>query len=362
MTSHLENGTKHTEPHDQEPMDVRIDMPWGFVVGRWYGNRQVRPILALHGWLDNLGTWDKLLPLLPRHLGVLCIDLPGHGYSSKLPEGIAYHFVDYLCVILRVMEEYGWQKVSLMAHSMSAMLCFIFASLYPHRTDMLVSIDIVKTRYRKPPSQIDYLRTNIEGYMLEDERFANAKRQEPPAYTYPELEQVLHKGSDYSVALENCRHILTRNISRSTKFPAKYFFSRDGRCKYYTEFHTSPPFAAELARTIRNVPYCVIKGSESNFIDEQSDEVIAILRENNPHFELHEVQGTHHVHLNNAEGVAAVINPFIMHHRPPHLETWTVDAGNAEEAGEDLPEAVREFKLKVEDSENVKRRKRKSNL
>eukprot|EP00099_Drosophila_melanogaster_P005663 NP_001246563.1 uncharacterized protein Dmel_CG5707, isoform B [Drosophila melanogaster] len=342
---------------NKEPMDVRIDMPWGYVVGKWYGNRQVRPILALHGWLDNLGTWDKLLPLLPKHLGVLCIDLPGHGYSSKLPEGIAYHFVDYLCVILRVMEEYRWQKVSLMAHSMSAMLCFVFASLYPHRTDMLVSIDIVKTRYRKPPSQIDYLRKNIEGYIVEDERFANSKRQEPPAYTYTEMEQVLYKGTDYSVELENCRHILERNISRSTKFPAKFFFSRDGRCKYYTEFHTSPPFAAELARTIKNVPYCVIKGSESNYIDEQSDEVIGILRENNPHFELHEVQGTHHVHLNNAQGVAAVINPFILHHRPPHLENWTVDGTD-----ETLPEVVKEFKLAVEDSENVKRRKRKSNL
>lgn len=233
-----------------------------------------------------------------------------------------------------------------------------FRVLYPHRTDLLVSIDIVKTRYRKPASQIDYLRTNIEGYMVEDERFANAKRQEPPAYTYSELEQVLHKGSEYSVDLENCHHILERNISRSTKFPAKFFFSRDGRCKYYTEFHTSPPFAAELARTIKNVPYCVIKGSESNFIDEQSDEVIGILRENNPHFELHEVPGTHHVHLNNAPGVAAIINPFIMHHRPPHLETWTVD-GEQDEA---LPEVVKEFKLAVEDSENVKRRKRKSNL
>jgi len=120
-----------------------------------------------------------------------------------------------------------------------------------------------------------------------------------------------------------------------------------------------------LARTIKNVPYCVIKGSESNFIDEQSDEVIGILRENNPHFELHEVQGTHHVHLNNAAGVAAIINPFILRHRPPQLENWTVDEvdGGGDGNGDgDLPEVVKEFKLAVEDSENVKRRKRKSNL
>lgn len=300
-------------------------MPWGYVVGRWYGNRKVRPILALHGWLDNMGTWNNLLPLMPSHIGVLCIDLPGHGYSSKLPKGIVYHAVDYVCVILRIMEVYEWDKVSIMAHSMSSFLSFIFASLYPNRLDMLISIDVVKTRYKKPAQHIEMLATYIEKYLVEDDRLANPFALEPPSYTYEELEKVLHIGSGKSVNLENCHHIIERNINRSTKYPEKYYFSRDGRLKYYFEFTTSPPFAAELARRIHNVPYCVIKGTQSDFINEESDEVIEILRKNNPHFQLHEVDGTHHVHLNNAPEVAAIINPFILQHRPPVLETWSVD-------------------------------------
>lgn len=229
-------------------MDLRIPMPWGYVVGRWYGNRLVRPILALHGWLDNMGTWNTLIPLLPEHIGVLCIDLPGHGLSPKLPRGIVYHAVDYVCVILRIMEEYQWKKVSILAHSMSSMISFIFASLYSDRLDMLISIDVVRTRYRSPGAQIEFIRNNIEKYLVEDDRLQLANQMEPPSYTREQLLQIMYEGTDRSVTLENCHNILERNVTKSTKYPDKYYFSRDGRVKYYFEFTTSPPFAAELAR------------------------------------------------------------------------------------------------------------------
>ncbi|XP_065361395.1 probable serine hydrolase isoform X1 [Calliphora vicina] len=318
-------AANHIKEIKREFIDLSIPMPWGHIVGRWYGNRKVRPILALHGWLDNMGTWNTLIPLLPEHLGILCIDLPGHGLSPKLPKGIVYHAVDYVCVILRIMEVYEWKKVSILAHSMSSMLSFIFASLYPDRLDMLISIDVVRTRYRDPSTQLEFIRNNIEKYLVEDDRLQLAAQMEPPAYTQDQLLQVMFEGSGKSVALENCQHILERNITKSVKYPDKYYFSRDGRVKFYFEFTTSPPFAAELARRIHDVPYCVIKGSQSNFIDEQSAEVIEILKGKNPHFELHEVEGTHHVHLNNPQGVAAIINPFINRHRPPLIETWSLN-------------------------------------
>ncbi|XP_037933751.1 probable serine hydrolase isoform X2 [Teleopsis dalmanni] len=307
--------------------DLRFSMPWGYVVGRWYGNRKVRPILALHGWLDNMGTWNTLIPLLPEHIGILCIDFPGHGLSPKLPKGIIYHTVDYICVIIRIMQEYNWQKVSILSHSMSSMLSFLFTAIHPERVDMLISIDIVRMRYRQPKPHIEFMRNNIEKYLIEDERLIMMDVIEPPSYTYERAEQILFEGSHKSVDMDNCKHILNRNIAKSKIYPDKYYFSRDGRIKYYFDFITSAPFAAELAKRIHDVPYCVIKGSESNYINEDSNEVIEILRERNPHFELHEINGTHHVHLNNPVEVADVINPFINRHRPPLLQSWSLSDG-----------------------------------
>lgn len=62
-------------------------MPWGIVAGKWYGPENVRPILMLHGWQDNAGTFNTLIPLLPQNHSYLALDLPGHGLSSRLPAG-----------------------------------------------------------------------------------------------------------------------------------------------------------------------------------------------------------------------------------------------------------------------------------
>ena len=35
------------------------------------------PILALHGWLDNAGTFDRLAPLLHANIRLVCLDFCG---------------------------------------------------------------------------------------------------------------------------------------------------------------------------------------------------------------------------------------------------------------------------------------------
>lgn len=49
--------------------------------------------MTVHGWNDNAGTFDKLIPMLPQDLYIVAVDMPGHGLSSHLPPGITYHYV-----------------------------------------------------------------------------------------------------------------------------------------------------------------------------------------------------------------------------------------------------------------------------
>lgn len=65
-------------------MEVRIDVPWGHVAGKWFGPKNIRPILMLHGWQDNAGTFDMLIPLLPKHISYLAIDLPGNIHLNQI--------------------------------------------------------------------------------------------------------------------------------------------------------------------------------------------------------------------------------------------------------------------------------------
>lgn len=51
------------------------------------------PVFALHGWLDNAGSFDTLIPLLPKNLRIVAVDTAGHGLSDPFPPDIAYNFV-----------------------------------------------------------------------------------------------------------------------------------------------------------------------------------------------------------------------------------------------------------------------------
>ena len=62
-------------------------------VGKAWGDPSGFPVLGLHGWMDNAGTFDKLAPLLLKSLFFVAVEMPGHGFSSHYPSGMPYHFV-----------------------------------------------------------------------------------------------------------------------------------------------------------------------------------------------------------------------------------------------------------------------------
>lgn len=74
------------------PKEVKIPVKWGHVSGKLWGNENEQPILALHGWQDNAGTWDTLAPLLYKKRPILAIDFPGHGLSSWFPPGMSFKY------------------------------------------------------------------------------------------------------------------------------------------------------------------------------------------------------------------------------------------------------------------------------
>ncbi|KAH8418206.1 hypothetical protein KR222_000600, partial [Zaprionus bogoriensis] len=313
-------GNLHCPPQYK---DVRIWAPWGHIAGRWYGNRTDRPILALHGWMDNLGTFDELIPLLPDYLGILCVDLPGHGLTGCLPPGMHYSADDWLLVIGRVMKEYKWSKVSLLGHSLGGVLSFIHTALAPQTVDMVIALDIGMPPFEKPQS-LKKMAVQMEKHLVEEDRNKEHETREPPSYTMDELRHGLSRGTYNSVPLEFAHCLLKRAVSRSQLYPDKFYFARDGRTKFHTLLPMTPELAANLARCIKDKPYLIIKGSDSPFIDSDSEEALAILAEQNPHFEFHEVEGLHHVHLSNAAACARFIVPFLRRHRPPPVGSWSM--------------------------------------
>lgn len=265
--------------------------------------------MGLHGWQDNAGTFDTLAPLLPPQLPFLALDMPGHGLSSWLPEGMHYHSLDYVALIRRIMDEYKWDKVSIIAHSMSAINTYVFAALFPEKIDMYIGLDVLKPLIRSSSKIIESYTQRLEGHLKVEKRIKN--KSEPPAYDWDQLVERLHAGTEKSVDVEACKYLLQRNIKPSEHEPHKYYFSRDSRLKTSLFFAFSQDLAVEMARRIE-CPYLFIKANQGPYYEDRKyyDEVIEILTQK-PNFEYHMVDGTHHVHLNEPEKVAKIINSFI---------------------------------------------------
>jgi pimeloyl-ACP methyl ester carboxylesterase len=98
-------------------------------------------VVLLHGFSDNLTTWNRVVPPLAVNNRVVAIDLPGFGDSTAawtrplLP--------GYLDVVQAVLAAEGVDgPVSFMGNSMGAVVSLLFAARHPERVDGIVLIDM----------------------------------------------------------------------------------------------------------------------------------------------------------------------------------------------------------------------------
>lgn len=105
-----------------------------------WGDPQGVPLLALHGWLDNCGSFAPLGRLL-RGVRLIALDLPGHGHSDHRSADGTYNIWQDVGVVHSVAAQLGWQRFSLLGHSRGAMICTLAAGTFPERIIRLGLLD-----------------------------------------------------------------------------------------------------------------------------------------------------------------------------------------------------------------------------
>ena len=112
------------------------------LAGLSWGEPSGRPLLALHGWLDNAASFSQLAPLL-TDFHVVAPDLTGHGQSAHRSTDASYQIWDDLPEILGIVKALGWDTFDLVGHSRGAIIATLLASVYPERVRRLVLLDAV---------------------------------------------------------------------------------------------------------------------------------------------------------------------------------------------------------------------------
>ena len=122
------------------PVEVTFETGVGTLAGLRTGTPGGVPVLALHGWLDNAASFVPLAGHL-EGVDLVMLDLPGHGCSAHLPPGADYNLMVTLNAVLDVVDGLGWERFGLLGHSMGAGVASLMAAALPGRVQRLVAIE-----------------------------------------------------------------------------------------------------------------------------------------------------------------------------------------------------------------------------
>ncbi|KAL6264982.1 hypothetical protein P5V15_005074 [Pogonomyrmex californicus] len=291
----------------EDVKDIQIQVPWGYIRGKWWGSADKQPIVAIHGWQDNSGTFDALAQLLPN-IAILSIDLPGHGLSTHLPPGQFYYiFWDGLLTLRRIVKHYKWNKVKLLGHSLGGAISFLYAASYPDEVDVLISLDIASPSVR----DVKKIATHTGEYIDKFLKYESLTLDNVPCYEYEEMIDIVEKAYEGGITNEGARILMKRGMQPAYQ-KNKYYFSRDPRLKVSLLGMLSLDLILEYASHIK-CAYLNIRAVPGLKLEqpENYEKVLDVIKQGARKFEYHEVKGTHHVHLNDPEKIAPIIKNFL---------------------------------------------------
>lgn len=277
--------------------ELRIPLPGGGeLAAKAWGDAARPPLLALHGWLDNAGSFDRLAPLLAGDRRVVALDLRGHGRSSHLPPGEWYHYVDRFDELRAVFDHFGWTRAGLLGHSLGGTLASLFAALHPERVGELRLVEALGPLTREPAATLAELRRAL------DQRAAYASRR--PLRVFPDLDAAIAARMAVNDLGETAaRAIVERGI---VAVDGGFVWSSDPRLTLaspvrFTEAQVLAMLAGIRAPTVLVLAEPATSYLPTAMMDARAAQV--------PGIRVVRLAGNHHLHLENAEAVAAVLRP-----------------------------------------------------
>ena len=105
-----------------------------------WGDPANPPLLLVHGGLDHARSWDWIARELAADWHVVAPDLRGHG-DSDWASASGYPMMNFVYDLGEIVRQLGWDRFTLVGHSLGGNIALRYAGLFPDRIERLVSIE-----------------------------------------------------------------------------------------------------------------------------------------------------------------------------------------------------------------------------
>ncbi|CAD5109622.1 alpha/beta fold hydrolase [Zestomonas carbonaria] len=274
--------------------EVRLSLPHIELAAHIHGPEDGLPVLAVHGWMDNAMSFARLIPKL-HELRIVAVDLAGHGYSDHRPPGAAYTIWDNVHDLLQVADQFGWERFSLLGHSMGAIVSTLLAGTMPQRVERLALIDAIVPPTAQPED------TPLElAKALEAQRALAGKRKR----VHDSFEKAIEARMKGKVPVnrEASELLAQRGVM---PVPGGYIWRTDNRLTLPTPIRLTLPQALAFVHRI-TCPVSLVLASQG--IMKKTPGAQELLKD--LPIEITEIPGCHHLHLEDEEGAQAVADCF----------------------------------------------------
>ncbi len=266
------------------------------VAGKIWNANAETPVLALHGWLDNAATFDRLAPLLPE-LRIAAIDLAGHGASSHRHMSASYEFCQWIPEIAATAEALGWRRYAVMGHSLGGAIALCLAAVQPERVTKVVALDSLGPLARGADEAPTVMASAINErgsaeVTLRKSVFADLEvavkrlRKHNPHLTAPAARALAERGT------QRMGDLFTWSFDPR---------ARNRSLVYLTEDQVQ----AFLKRV--SCPTLIVRPRDGWPFHSVAERLKCI-----PQARVHHVEGAHHVHLTHPERVSAEVRQFLL--------------------------------------------------
>lgn len=288
MTQIYQQARQHAEP-------VSFQLDWGVIAGLQWGNPQGKPILALHGWLDNAYSF---LPIAAQFIDselasthrLIALDWPGHGLSDHRPAGNHYPFLDYVYDVVQICEQQNWSGLPVIAHSMGAFVGNLWAGIEPQRVQSLLAIEAFGLLSSPETAILDDIRQGFRS------RLQQRGKRRPHYPNFAAAVQARKQAGDFDEQVAEL--LVERGVEQ---LGAEDFrFRADGQLRVKSVLRLTPLQIRTILAAIE-CPIKLVLGRNGH--RERIELALNEWQDAVPQLQIAEAKGGHHVHMEAPDAV-----------------------------------------------------------